>query len=102
MKMLWKGVTTALIAAAVMLGAVPAQAQYYGDRYRDGYRSERHYDGWNRGRYYRGDGWNRGRYYRGENRDRRHWRARHHRERCWTEWRYSRYYGERVRVRRCR
>ena len=58
---------------------------YRGDR---GYRNDRHYRG-NRGYGYRSS-------YRG---DRYGYRGR---ARCHNEWRYNRYYGERVRVRICR
>ena len=59
--------------------------QYRGDR---GYRNDRNYRG-NRGYGYHSS-------YRG---DRHGYRGR---TRCHNEWRYNRYYGERVRVRICR
>lgn len=115
---LTKRIVTATLAAAATLGvlpAAPAQAatsvsisyrDHGGRDYRD-YRRDHRRD-------YRRDyrrNWDRdrdgipNRYDRYNNR--RHWgynnayRYRDHR-RCWTEWRYDRWRGERVRVRYCR
>lgn len=104
MKTLWKGAAAALIAATAMFAAAPAQAQYYGDgyghRYERDWRDDRRSDRWDRRDRYDRD---RRHYYRGENRDHRYWRKKfRHNDRCWTEWRYSHRYHERIRVRRCR
>ncbi|MGE4322239.1 MAG: hypothetical protein AB7E60_04340 [Sphingobium sp.] len=99
MTLFWKGAAAlGLAIAAIGVGAVPAQAQYYGGHgYRDGWRGDRgaHDRRWHDRRH-----WD----------NRRHWRhGRHHharphyrgyRPRCWTEWRRG-YYGDR-RVRVCR
>lgn len=82
MNIFWKGAAALAIAGT----AIPAHAHDA----RHGYR----YNDW------RGDRWDRG--------DRRHYRGNPYRtwrgydRHCWTEWRYSRYHGERVRVRICR
>lgn len=109
MKLLWKGAASALIAATAMfVAAAPAQAQYYGNGYDDGYgrsdrnwREDRRRDRWDRERRdWRGSAWTRDRYWRD---DRRGWRHNsRYRERCWTERRYSHYYGRRIKVRVCR
>jgi hypothetical protein len=70
---------------------------YYDAGYRSDYRGDRGYRGGGYG--YRGDG------YRGDGyRDRRGWRGNRwqggYRERCWTEWRRTRY--DRIPVRICR
>lgn len=95
MNIMWKGAVALSVAIASLgVAVVPAQAQYYaGDR-----------DGW-RGADHRGD-------WRRDDRrwdDRRHWRGYRggyhrpaYRQRCWNEWRYNRYYDQRVRVRICR
>lgn len=103
MKLIWKGAAALGLAVAGMSAAAPAQAQDY--RYDRGYREWRGGRDWDR----RWDGrrdWRDDRgYWRG---DRRHWRQdrrayyRHHRQRCWTEWRYNPYRDRNVRVRICR
>jgi hypothetical protein len=95
MTLFWKGAAALSLAVAGLgAAAVPAQAQYYGgygSNYRDGWRGDR------------GDRWDNRRGWRD---NRRGWRGhqsyRGHRQRCWTEWRYSHYRDRRVRVRVCR
>lgn len=96
MKPFWKGAALlGLALTGVSATAVPAQAQHYGDR--DGRRDSR----WEREH----------RDHRRDWRDDRRWRRHsayrpyyggYHRQRCWSEWRYSRYADRRVRVRICR
>ncbi len=102
MNIFWKGVAALSLAVAGLSVTAPAQAQYYG--HRDGWRSDRGDHGrWNRERR-----WDNRRHWRGD--DRRRWNQRYgyrdnwrgYRQRCWTEWRYSRYEDRRVRVRICR
>jgi hypothetical protein len=103
MSMKIKGVIAALLGIATLAGAsAPAAAQDWG--YRD------HRGGYDRGDRYR-DYRDYRDYRRDRDRDRRHWRSSyrddrgwrgHHRQRCWSEWRYDRRYDERVRVRICR
>lgn len=102
------------LATAAVGAAVPAQARtyvqfgitsydggyydsYHRPYYRDGYRYRdydrerwhRHHRDWRRDRHWGGrEGWRRDRYWR-------------HRDRCWTEWGWTRW-GERVPVRICR
>jgi opacity protein-like surface antigen len=99
MNILLKGAVALCLTAASLGAAIaPAQAQYYGG-HRDGWRGDN------------GRGHHRGDWRRDDRRwdNRRHWRGYRggyhrpaYRQRCWNEWRYNRYYGQRVRVRICR
>jgi hypothetical protein len=106
MNIVWKGAVALSVAVASLGAAIaPAQAQYYGG-HRDGWRG----DGAHRGDWRRGDG-RRDNWRRDDRRwdNRRNWRGYRggyyrpaYRQRCWNEWRYNRYYDQRVRVRICR
>ena len=113
MKNWMKGALAVLVAAGSLAATTaPAAAQtrvgvsinsgyqdigYRNDRQYRGDRGYRGYRGYRNDRNYRG---NRGYGYRSSYRGDRHgYRGR---TRCHNEWRYNRYYGERVRVRICR
>lgn len=101
MNILWKGaVALGLTVASLSAAVAPAQAQYYGGGDRNGWRGDD-----------RGANWRRDDRRWDDRRDngRRDWRSyrggyRHagNHQRCWKEWRYSRYHDQRIRVRICR
>lgn len=103
MTLFWKSAAAlTLTIAGLGATAIPAQAQYHGSGYRDGWRGDRGDHRWNDRR--RDDRrWDDRRGWRG---DRRYYNGRDHyrgyRQRCWNEWRYDRYRDRRVRVRICR